>query len=282
MHKKRFAQIRSERPIGKITPINDKHAVDEAGRAYVYEPIEAAERRRKYSEFKRDKRHFTFCNMQQIRELSKSLSNKDAGYLFMLLPYIEFGTNILSNKSRNPQPLSIDDIAKIFGIQKRYAKEKIQKFIELGVLTEVDGGAFRINEQFHFREKAGADSMLVKAFHTPVKNLSLSAADMGVIYKMIPYVHYESNLLVDNPDDKNPQLLNKTNLAKKIGMSRQKFDEVIKRLVKANVIAEVRRAQVGGDGREIVIVLNPEIITRIKGMPNATLAQIFRLNAEGF
>ncbi|WP_269409619.1 hypothetical protein [Lentibacillus daqui] len=281
----KVASLTSEEPIGIITPRSDTYGVDEAGRAYVYESIESKERKRLYASYKRDKRHFTFTHMQRVLEITESLTNKQCGYVLMLQPYIQYETNVLVTAGRNPKPLDINAIAKIFGIQRRYAKQAIQTLTDASVIME-NGDQYLMNERYHFRKKAGGKAdMLVKTFHTAVKGLKLSPSELGIIYKLIPFIHYNSNLLCSNPhekDDNNVNVLSKSQIASLLGISRQKFDQVIKELTLQGVVAEVKRKatfapNARGDGREIVILINPSIATRLRGDPGSTIKQIFGL-----
>lgn len=280
----KVSRLVSGKPIGELSEVGNNYYKDEAGRIYEVRGLEEVKRRKEYAKFKRDKRHFTFTHMLHVREITENLSNKYCGYLMMLQPYIQFETNILVTKGRNPKPLDVKEIAEIIGVQPRSARSTLKKFEEMEIVKKLDDGCYKMNERYHFRKKAGVDvDMLVKTFHTAVKELKLKPAELGVLYKLLPYVHYESNLICENPlEDKDVKLLNKTEIAKKVGMSRQKLDKALKNLLSAGVIAEIERKspivpQAIGDEREKVILINPNIITRITGEPNTTIKQIFEM-----
>lgn len=281
----RIFRLASEKPIGDITPRSDRYGTDEAGRAFVYETVESAERKKKYAQFKRDKRHFTFSHMEHIREITESLSNKYCGYILMLQPYIQYETNILVTPGRTPEPMNINGMAEVFGVQRRTAVATIDKLKEIGVIEELDGEQFRVNDRYHFRKKAEVDvDMLVKTFRTSVKKLDLKPAELGIVYKLLPYVHYESNLICDNPFEDNPKavkFLSKTEIADKVGISRQKVEETLRKLTAAGVIATIQRKSglvpqdSKEDGRETVVLMNAFIITRRKGEPSVLEQQTF-------
>lgn len=272
--KGRMNDVYSSGPVGEITKMSDRFFKDELGRVFEYQSIEASERKRKEGYKKQDKRHFTFTHMQNVREVTDSLSNKLCGYVLMLQPHIQFKTNLLVAKGKQETPLDEKEIAKVLGVQPRTVKSTLQKLEAAEVLAKQENGHYRVNERFHFRKKAGRDAdMLVKTFHTTLKSLKVSAADMGFIYKLLPYVHYQTNLICANPFEESPddvKYLNKSEVAKKAGISRQKAEEVIKRLTKAGVlIASERRAldmenSDDGDGRDTLVILNPRIISRLK------------------
>ncbi|MEK4801036.1 helix-turn-helix domain-containing protein [Oceanobacillus sp. FSL K6-0118] len=129
---------------------------------------------------------------------------------------------------------------------------------------------------------------MVKTFSTTLKKLNLKPADLGAIYKLLPYVHYETNLVCKNPFEVNPknvEFCNKTELAELIGISRSKASEVLAELTRAGVIIEIKRkaslmSEAQGDGRETVVALNPSIVSRLQGEhENIMLLQLFN-NAD--
>src|SRR5699024_1316824 len=171
---------------------------------------------------------------------------------------------------------------------RRYAKDAINKLEQQGVLIKESDEVFRINERYHFRKRAGVDvDILIKTFNTSVKELNLKPAEMGIIYKLLPYVHYESNLVCSNPfekDNSKVEFLNKTKIADLIGMSRPKTDEALRKLTSAGVVATIQRKSglvpqdsSSKDGRETVILINPSVITRKREEPNTTVRQIFNI-----
>ncbi|GGH85135.1 hypothetical protein GCM10007096_29820 [Pullulanibacillus pueri] len=275
MHR-RIQRLLSEKPIGKVTPIGDNgYGKDEAGRIFMLESAEATERKRAVGHRKRDKRHFTFSHMRNMHEVTDNLSNKLCGYILMLQPYIHFKTNIIGIQGRNPMPLDDKGIAKIFGIHVKHTRTALSKLKDADVLEQTDSGYYRINDRYHFRKKAGGDAaMLVKTFHTTLKTLKLSAAEAGFLYKLTPFVHYETNLICENPFEEVAQdvrYMNKTQIAKCVGISRQKVEEVLRRLKKAGALVTVeRRAMLlensdDGDGRDTLVILNPRIFSRLQG-----------------
>lgn len=285
-YEEKFKRVLSGKPVGKITPVGN-YGVDERGRPYYIISPEEKERKKKHAYATRDKRHFTFSHMEYIREVTQSLSNKYCGYILMLQPHIQYKTNILVEPGRPDVPLDINGIARVFGVQRRYAKETINKFEDMDILEHVKDEQYQINERYHFRKKAEVDvDMLVKTFQTAIKQLDMKPAELGIIYKLLPYVHYKSNLVCANPfedDPKKVEFLNKTKISELVGISRQKTDGIINKLIAAGVIATVQRKshivpqeqESKADGRETVVLINPYIVTRMKGEPEDTLKQIF-------
>jgi hypothetical protein len=284
--KRKLNEISSDKPVGKITPVGlNGYGKDERGNVFKLESTEALDRRRAAVYKKLDKRFFTFANMRTIRELTDNLSNKHCGYVLMLQPYIQFETNVLITPGRTETPLSEKEIGATLGIRDKRTYSKILAELELDDVIECNlAGNYVINDRYHFRKKVGKESvdMLIKTFHTTVRELKLKPAEMGVLYKLLPYVHYETNLICEDPfelDPANVRFLNANQIAEKGGISRQKVAEVIKALDKAGAIAQVQRKlfkQLGGDKREALVILNPYIFYRKQGKPDALLMQIFK------
>lgn len=289
-YKQRMKQIVSGAPAGDLTPIGNGYARDNMGRIYRIKSIEAIEESNKYGYMRRDKRHFTFSHMQEMIDATSKLSNKHAGHMLMLLPYIQYRTNILTTAGRegNQQPLNIDDLAKIFGIQRRYVKKIVDELIEVGAIEIVNGELFKVNERYHFRKRANKEdvNMLVKTFSTTLKKIKATPAELGVLYKLIPYIHYESNLICANPfelDARKVKFLNTSEIAEIVGMSRQKLTETLKKLTAAGAIVTIQRksklvpklSEVKGDGRETVVLVNHNVITRKTGEHDVIAEQLF-------
>lgn len=283
--KRKLNEISSDKPVGKITPCGiNGYGRDENGQIFKLESAEALDRRRAAVYKKLDKRFFTFANMRTIRELTDNLSNKHCGYVLMLQPYIQFETNVLITPGRTEVPLDKKEIATILGVHAKTFKRVLDELELADVLLPQANGTFTINDRYHFRKKVGKESVdiLIKTFHTTVRELKLKPAEMGVLYKLLPYVHYETNLICEDPFELDPtkvRFLNASQIAEKGGVSRQKVSEVIKALDKAGAIAQVQRKlfkQLEGDKREALVILNPYIFYRKQGKPDALLMQIFK------
>jgi DNA-binding MarR family transcriptional regulator len=282
--KRKLNEIKSDEPVGKITPTGlNGYGRDENGNVFKLESTEALDRRRAAVYKKLDKRFFTFANMRTIRELTDNLSNKHCGYVLMLQPYIQFETNVLITPGRTEVPLNKKEIAGILGVHTKTLKRVLDELEHADVINVTADDNYVINDRYHFRKKVGKESVdiLIKTFHTTVRELKLKPAEMGVLYKLLPYVHYETNLICEDPFELDPtkvRFLNASQIADKGGISRQKVAEVIKALDKAGAIAQVQRKlfkQLGGDKREALVILNPYIFYRKQGKPDALLMQIF-------
>lgn len=274
----------SRGPVGSITPIGNGWGKDESGRLFNLETVEYVEQKRKEAYKKRDRRHFTFAHMKNMREVTDNLSSKLCGYVLLLQPYIQYKTNLLTTQGRNPEPLDDKGIAGVIDLHPRNAKTAISNLKDAGVLEVTEKGYYRINDRYHFRKKAGGEAdMLIKTFHTTLKQLKLKPAEMGFIYKLMPYVHYETNLICANPFEEAPQdvrYLNKRQIGETVGMSRNKVDDTLRSLKKAGALVTVERRAMDlddadNDGRDTLVILNPRMFSRLRGEHDKAILQFF-------
>jgi Mn-dependent DtxR family transcriptional regulator len=282
-YKQKLREVASDNPAGDLHQIPDGRFVDQYGRIFYAESHEQRERKKLYAHKQRDQRHFTFADMETIVELTKGLSNKHCGYLLMLQPYVQFKTNIIATKGEVSEPMDKKMIAEVLDVQPRTVKGVLDKLTSIGALETTEDGYYRMSDRYHFRGKVKGDvEKLVKTFHTTLRKLKLTPADLGAVYKLLPNVHYETNFVCKNPFEDNPskvEFCNKSELVELLGISRSKASDLIARLTRAGVIVEIKRkaAFMGeGDGRETVIAINPHLISRIQGEhTNPMLLQLF-------
>lgn len=274
-HVRRAARIASDAPIGTLTPMSGRMARDEAGRVYEYKSMEQkdVERRRKYAA--RDQRHFSFSNMHNMREITDSLSNKYCGYVLLLQPYIAFKSGLLVKPGRDGKPLKTQDFAGVWNVSKRTAAVILDE-LEAHSIVFGTNGTYTLNDRYHFRKKTGDEvDALIKTFFTTLRRVRLNAADLGVLYKLLPYVHLDTNVICSDPFAENPEdvrYLNEKQIAEILGMSADKTRAAMKRLRKAGVTGEWAKEY---DDRETLTVLNPYVFYRKSGEPDGTLRTLF-------
>lgn len=270
-----MAQIKSSAPIGKFTPMSGRLAKDEAGRLFVYKTFEQYEAARKHAHFERDKRYFSFIHMRNIQEITRNLSNKYCGYILLLQPHIAFRTNVLVVDGRENKPLTIDDLAQIWDVSKRTARAIVDELEARSILFETSG-IFSVNERYHFRNSATAGEVdaLIKTYFTALKAFKLNAADLGFVYKLLPNVHYDTNLVCADPfaAPEDIRFLTDGEIGELVGMSATKTKEALKRLRSANIIGEWADVS---DKRVKFTALNPFVFYRKQGEPDGMLRALF-------
>lgn len=167
---------------------------------------------------------FTFTDMGEVQQLKEEnameydgLTAKELGYYLVLQTYMSFD-NILFKSSHSTKPMNRGIIGEVLGISNRSAiKKTVDKFLEKGLLSNQDYTledgktveCFVINEQYHYKGKA-KNKHVLKVFSTRIRELykQVGAGDLGFIYSLLPYVHFEQNILCTNPHELNSRLIN--------------------------------------------------------------------------
>lgn len=262
-------------PIGGITPMGrNGYGQDEGGRIFRVTSVEQLAAMRKKREVGKDRRHFSFTHMQNIREITGDLSNIYCGYIVMLQPYIEWQTNRLV---KGNTLLQRKHLASILCVSERTVKTVVTELKEREILFEQTDRSFTINERYHFRKKAGAEvDSLIKMFFSSLKKFNVKPADLGFVYKLLPYVHYTSNIICSDALSKDFSSVGSMNIreiSEVVGMDRNRAAEVLTRLHAAGVVHSPG-AKTRGE-REANVVLNPYVFYRQKGLPNDTLRHMF-------
>ncbi|MEI4622137.1 hypothetical protein KFD70_19165 [Bacillus pfraonensis] len=224
-------------------------------------------------EKERDNRHFSFADMENIKEVISKLTNIQLGYLLKLQCHMEFGTGFLIGKDGAVMTKKVD-IEHTLGVTNSTNKRLCKALESNGILEEVEGG-YRINPTYHFRGQV-QEQKIIKLFTTTLKHLCevLKPAEIGFLYKLLPYVHYETNMVCINPHEVDPtkiEFLNIKAIAQLVDMEEKKVSTLLTKLRKGLIVAEVRRQ----DKKNIFFVLNPYIFYRKSGKPDDTLRGMF-------
>jgi hypothetical protein len=254
--------------------IYNEHTGEILGPDYYVRNRKQDEAYRKQLNHGKDTRHFSFTHMLNIREITDHLSNVYCGYIVMLQPYIQWQTNVLIDDNG---PMKRKELAKVLRVSARTTKTVVNVLKDLAIINELEDGTFTINDRYHFRKKAGNDvDVLIKTFFTALKSLNLKPAEFGFLYRLLPYVHYDTNIICEDPFVETPseiRFLNEKQIGELIGMSDSKTKALLSKLRKATAIGEFIRQE--GDSRDKLTVLNPYVFYRKNGKPDGTLAAMF-------
>jgi DNA-binding Lrp family transcriptional regulator len=271
---RKVAQLLSGAPVGRLTPLSKRYAKDEGGRIFMYTEQSRYEAAKKRRAFSRDKRHFAFGHIRHMREITNNLSKKYCGYILLIQPHIAFKSNVLVKEGREDSPLTIDDLARIWNVSKRTARAVISELETRSIIFE-SSGRFTLNDRYHFRKKAAEDvDALIKTYFTALKSFELTAADLGFVYKLLPYVHYETNTVCADPFASPEDLcfLNEREIAESVGMSEKEVVKILARLRKSNIL----RGYINVDNRrDTLTILNPYVFYRKKGEPDPMVLALF-------
>ncbi|MFB9762484.1 hypothetical protein [Ectobacillus funiculus] len=226
----------------------------------------------KQQERLQDKRHFSFADMNGIQEVIASISTVHCGYLLLLQCYMEFETGELA--------LSRQEMWKALNVTESTFKRFWGEMRKYGIITE-SNSKYYVNPNYHFRGKTKQENV-IKVFATPLKQIAkeLTASELGFLYKLLPFVHYETNMICADPFSAPEQIqfLNKTQISRLVEMEEKKASRTIDKLRRAGVLAETTRQD---DKRDKIYTLNPYIFFRKSGKPDDTLRGLFASTPYG-
>ncbi|WP_342042593.1 hypothetical protein [Bacillus sp. OTU2372] len=222
--------------------------------------------------YHQDNRHFSFADMENIKNVISKVKTVDCGYLLILQCYMEYGTGKLA--------LDRKEMQKALGISKPTFQRFWAAMISNGIIFK-DNGEFYVNPDFHFRHQPN-HNRVIKLFTTTLKQLTdkLTASELGFLYKLLPYVHYDTNMICADPftEPENIKFLNKTQIAILVDMDEKKASKLLDKLRKIGIIVETIRQD---DKRDHIFTLNPYVFYRKKGKPDDTLRGLFASTPYG-
>ncbi|WP_127506906.1 hypothetical protein [Paenibacillus humicus] len=271
---RRVKRLTSGAPIGNLTRIGNGYVRDEVGRPFrLIDAEQDAANQKRRARF-RDKRGFAFGHMRNMTDITDNLSNKYCGYILLLQPHIAFQTNVLVTEGRESTPLNLADLARIWAVSIRTARVVVSELEARSILFET-AGTFTLNERYHFRKKATEDvDALIKTYFTALKSFDMKAADLGFVYKLLPYIHYDTNLVCADPfaAAEDIRFLTDGEMGEIVGLDERQVKAVLTRLRKSRILDEWINA---GDKREKFTVINPYVFSRKRGEPDGAIAALF-------
>jgi hypothetical protein len=159
----------------------------------------AAKKKQQKKNREKDGKHFAMMYREQ-----PTLSLLNAGYLMRLLPYIDLGTHGKLCGALG-DPLTFDDIAKIFGRQTRATVDILQELEQAGAITKrrpSRNNVFYVNpEVCRVGAKQNAKPF-IKFYKVQGRELlrKLKPSEAGLLFKLAPYLHFQKLVLCKNPD----------------------------------------------------------------------------------
>jgi hypothetical protein len=217
---------------------------------------------------------FTFTDMNNIAAVINMIDEKHCGHLLYLQCFISFD-GVLTNADKSSMTKA--DVQKALGLGRTAFYKFYRDMANNDIIREQADGTYAVNQAYHFRGSTDNPNV-IKSFTTKVRELynEQNAKKLGFIYKLLPYIHFETNTICANPFEKDMakvEQLSKARIAKLTGVSEKTVYTYLRRLKLGDefVFAEIRR------GNERYYKINPFIFYRKNGRPDATLREIFRL-----
>lgn len=198
--------------------------------------------------YEKDSRKFVINLMEPIREVMRELTLTQAGVMMKLLPYTQKDGKLKSNGV----PLTIKEIAKIIKRAEKATRTSLNELESIGLIkSEGRPKTFSVNASYHLANtiQDRKNAKFVKLYKSKAKELleGLSLVESGLVYKMIPFFHYETFILCANPNEPSPQLyeeLSQTDLAELIRYDVEELRKLINRLRTKGVILQTESSYI--------------------------------------
>ncbi len=217
------------------------------GSGVTYRTEEQRETARQH--FERERMKLTYrglnwvaCYHEAILGIVRDLSLIEAGALIKLLPFLRFKS--AGKLVADGKPLKQADIARILGRKKRQTIDILAQLEKLRVITcEKEGrsNVYYISVDFHSMGDVVEGASFTKLYQVKAREIAeeLTLSEIGLLYKILPFFHYQTYYLCENPDEENPEVirhLNREQLAEKIGHDPQTVTELVGKLRSKGVL----------------------------------------------
>ncbi|MBM7573636.1 hypothetical protein [Aquibacillus albus] len=197
---------------------------------------------RERNEYYKDPRKFVINFIEPIREVMHDLTLTQAGVMMKVLPY----TQKYGKLKSNGKPLTIKDISKVIKRAEKATRRSLAELEDIGlIVSEGRPKTYTVNPLYHLTNKVKdrKNARFVKLYKSKAKELldRLSLVEAGLVYKMIPYFHYETFILCGNPNEDNPELyeeLGQNDLARLIGYDEEELKKLMRRLRTKGIILQ--------------------------------------------
>jgi hypothetical protein len=265
-----------------------KRYVDENGELFLVAPARThkvvgnvqAEEYRKRKDFAGRQADFTAANMRNLHEVYNVLTTSQCGYLMLLQCYVSYDGGTLVNTDKSL--MSTADMRAVLQLEKKRSTfyDFIKACIDNGIVLDNDG-VYAVNPRYHFRGNFN-DQYVVKSYTSKIKQVyrEVKAADIGLIYRMLPYVHLKTNALCANPYEKDPKQIdwfNLRELAQAIGVNNDTLGRRLPRMTFDGKYV-VARIKVGKEPERYTF--NPNVFYRKGEEPDDTLKGMFNVNRK--
>jgi hypothetical protein len=265
-----------------------KKYVDENGEVFIMAPArthkvvgnQQAETHRRRKEFTGRQADFTASNMRNLHEVYDTLTTAQCGYLMLLQCYVSYDGGTLVNSGHGRSYMTKPDMMSVLQLEKKRSTfyDFFNACITADIIRKSGDGKYAVNPRYHFRGNFN-DQYVVKSYTSKIKQVyrEVKAADIGLIYRMLPYVHMNTNALCANPFEQDPKQIdwfNLRELAEAIGVNP---DTLGKRLPRMTFDGKYVVARIKVGKEPVRFAFNPNVFYRKGEEPDDTLKGMFNV-----
>lgn len=221
---------------------------------------------------------FTNTDMRHLHEVYSVLTTAQCGYLMLLQCYVNYDTGVIVDAKKHAMSTAdMRNVLQLTGGKESTFYDFLGACLDNGILTHADG-EYAVNKRYHFKGSLN-NTFAVKSYTTKIKRVyrEVKAVDIGLIYRMLPYVHMSTNALCDNPFERDPlkvRWLNRKELAEAIGVAPETLGRRLPKMTFDGVFV-VARIKVGKEPERYT--MNPSVFYRQDKAPEETLLQMFNV-----
>lgn len=258
----------------------------QTGEALVFAPAEThrvvniaqAEAHRDREEFKGRQADFTFAAMEAMHEVIDVLTTAQCGYLLVLQCHVDYGSGRLVRADKSAMTTTDMMRALQLGKKRQTFYDFLSACLDRAIITKNDDESYSVNPRYHFRGVTH-NRAVIRSYSAKVKQIyrEVKAVDLGLMYRMLPFVHYGTNALCANPTEQDPSKIrwfNGKELAEAIGVHEKTLSGRLTRMKFGDEFV-VARLSLGEFKR---FVFNPNVFYRKNTEPDATLTAMFNVN----
>lgn len=149
--------------------------------------------------------HFIACRRKGMLKIIDQLSIQTATHLMVLLGHLTIRSNGTLVNERGEE-MNQKDIQELLGVSKRKTIDLLKELEEIKILKSVPKGrtkTYQINKKIHSMGK-DINEAFVKLYKKKLNELAKEydlGIGLGILYKMLPYVHWQTLYICWNPDE---------------------------------------------------------------------------------
>lgn len=212
--------------------------------------------------FATKERHWVASYHDPIEEISRELSLTETGAIIKLLPYMRFRTR--GKLIKDGKPLRQSDIQRIFKRGKTATIDILRTLEEkdvISVLKEGRSNVYFISARFHEMGGVKESERFTKLYQVRTREITdeLALHEAGILYKIIPYFHFDRYYLCANPNEPDREKLryiNRKELAEIAGLNEDDVTRTVSKLRRLGALMSTK------SGNTVRYLVHPDVMFR--------------------